>query len=170
MGYGCLGFVWYIVENNNVFIACTTFYFMEKVPSCDYLMLIPSDRDREEVLQAVRDIDCGFFETGNRLVVDSCGAQRSYEPHCTKKGCPCVAMESVVISQQEHGFGNFYQLLAHTLENSGEIEECPDRETSTIGRNGGEILAEFMIRRVIKRDNPDMARIADEVNADYDAA
>ena len=70
-----------------------------------------------------------------------------YEPYCRKHDCPCVVLESPVVSMREYGMEGFYQALMITVNNP-KMDRCEDRQIPEDSMDGKEPLDVFLKKRM----------------------
>jgi hypothetical protein len=120
----------------------------EKIDTCENLELIPLEGDREMVIGLLQKYNkSNEPEEWKEYYIEKL-SHRAYEPHCKKKRCTCVVVESHIGSQRAYGFGNFHQQFKLTKINSPRIKECSVRKIPKGNKDGTESLETFLLTHI----------------------
>lgn len=117
------------------------------IDTCEHLELIPLDKEKK----TIKDYLWGITQNDTADEVEEDMGyliNNTYAPYCRLRDCPCVVLESPVLSQGMYGFGNFHQSMRMTLINREEITKCQDRKFSGGNPDGVELLEIFLLTHI----------------------
>jgi hypothetical protein len=118
------------------------------IETCDNLELRPLEKNKWCASIHVIEYNRKDISSREKASYIQCLCGQSYEAYCKKRLCPCVVLDSPLLSQRRYGTGNFHQPFIITKLNSSRIKDCSDRKIPDSNRRGLEHLGIFLLTHI----------------------